>query len=186
MLGEKAGWPHITIRRYLLLGRLVMTRRDDEPAAGRDRVGAGPAGAAPPSSWPGRGSRHCPRTVLARLAKICGEYLSPEGTRILDAGCLRRSLLPAPDLAGMRITAPDGRVNRGALPRGRPGVRTTTAHCRARALLDGALSDEAAQRPLDLREDVRVTDVIVEGSRRVAGVKASTARGAGTSCALRS
>ena len=144
-------------------------------------VGAGPAGAATAILLAGEGLSV---TVLDRArsprTKICGEYLSPEGTRVLDRlGVLKAvAAAGAPTLAGMRITAPDGRVIEGryrAVGAWRPYHDGALAV--PRALLDAALSERLRSAPVDLREDVRVTDVIVEGSRRVAGVQAVDSEG---------
>jgi flavin-dependent dehydrogenase len=143
-------------------------------------VGAGPAGAATAILLAGEGLSV---TVLDRArsprTKICGEYLSPEGPRILDRlGVLKAvGAAGAPTLAGMRITAPDGRVLEGryrAMGAWRPYHEGALAV--PRALLDSALSERLRSVPVDLREDVRVTDVIVEG-RRVTGVKAVDSQG---------
>jgi 2-polyprenyl-6-methoxyphenol hydroxylase-like FAD-dependent oxidoreductase len=79
-------------------------------------VGAGPAGAATAILLAGEGLSV---TVLDRArsprTKICGEYLSPEGTRVLDRlGVLKAvGAAGAPTLVGMRLIAPDGRVLEG-------------------------------------------------------------------------
>lgn len=138
-------------------------------------VGAGPAGAAVAILLAERGLavRVLDRARLPR-PKICGEYVSPEAARILD----RLGVLKALDaggaaaLAGMRITAPDGTSVVGtyrAVGEWRP--YRTHALGVARATLDGALVDRLRALPIDLREETRVTDVLVEGGR-VAGVRA--------------
>ena len=144
-------------------------------------VGAGPAGAAAAILLAEHGLAV---TVLERgpraRPKICGEYLSPEGGRVLD----RLGALKAVDgggavaLAGMRITAPDGTVldaRYGAVA----GFRPYREHAIgvSRATLDGALLDRVRALPVDLREGVRVTDVVVERGR-VVGVHATDAAGA--------
>ena len=144
-------------------------------------VGAGPAGAATAILLAEHGLAV---TVLERgrraRPKICGEYLSPEAGRVLD----RLGALKAVDaggavaLAGMRITAPDGTVldgRYGAVG----GFRPYREHAIgvARATLDGALLDRVRARPVDLREGVRVTDVVVEAGR-VVGVLGVDAAGA--------
>jgi menaquinone-9 beta-reductase len=143
-------------------------------------VGAGPAGAATGILLAERGfsvivldRTRSPRT------RICGEYLSPEGARILDRlGVLKAiDAAGAPTLAGMRITAPDGRVIEGryrAVAAWRPYREGALAI--PRAILDAALTERVRAVPIDLREEVRVTDVIVEGSR-VVGVEAVGAQG---------
>src|SRR5207248_1570055 len=73
--------------------------------------GAGPAGAASAILLAERGLAVL---VLDRATfprpKICGEYLSPEGARVLDRlGALKAvDAAGAAPLVGMRITAPDG------------------------------------------------------------------------------
>jgi flavin-dependent dehydrogenase len=143
-------------------------------------VGAGPAGAATALLLAERGLSV---TVLDRArsprTKICGEYLSPEGARILDRlGALKAiDAAGAPVLAGMRITAPDGRVLEGryrAIGAWRPYRDGALAI--PRAVLDAALTERLRGAPVDLREQVRVTDAIVEGSR-VVGVEAIDAGG---------
>jgi flavin-dependent dehydrogenase len=144
-------------------------------------VGAGPAGAATAIllAEHGLGVTVLERGPRAR-PKVCGEYLSPEAGRVLD----RLGALKALDaggaaaLAGMRITAPDGTVldaRYGAVRGFRPyrehamGVR--------RATLDGALLERVRALPVDLREGVRVTDVLVERGR-VVGVRGTDRAGA--------
>src|SRR5262245_46915516 len=143
-------------------------------------VGAGPAGAATAVLLAERGLSVA---ILDRArsprAKICGEYLSPEGARILDRlGVLKiLDAAGAPTLAGMRLTAPDGRVVEGryrAVRAGRPVREGALAV--ERTLLDAALSERLRSAPVDFREQVRVTDVIVEGAR-ARGVKAVDTRG---------
>ncbi|HEV8586231.1 MAG TPA: NAD(P)/FAD-dependent oxidoreductase [Methylomirabilota bacterium] len=144
-------------------------------------VGAGPAGAATAILLAEHGLAV---TVLERgrrtRPKICGEYLSPEAGRLLD----RLGALKAVDaggataLYGMRITAPDGTVLDGRYgPVG--AYRPYVGHALgvARATLDGALLDRVRALPVDLREGVRVTDVLVEGGQ-VAGVRGVDENGA--------
>jgi flavin-dependent dehydrogenase len=145
-------------------------------------VGAGPAGAAAGILLAERGLAV---TVLDRArsprTKICGEYLSPEGARILDRlGVLKAiDAAGAPTLVGMRFTAPDGRVLDGryrTIGGWRPHREGALAT--PRAALDAALSERLHATAADVREQVRVTDVIVEGAR-VVGVTALDARGRG-------
>lgn len=144
-------------------------------------VGAGPAGAATAILLAEHGLH---TLVLERgrptRPKICGEYLSPEAGRVLD----RLGVLKIVDsagavaLRGMRITAPDGTTLTGRYqPVG--GYRPYREHAMgvSRAVLDGALVDRLRTLPVDLREDVRVTDVIVERSA-VVGVEALDRGGA--------
>ncbi len=132
-------------------------------------VGAGPAGAATAILLAERG---LDVLVLDRgtvpRPKICGEYLSPEATRILD----RLGVLKALDtagaawLGGMRITAPDGTAVSGAYRPIGPW-RPYRGHALgvSRATLDGVLVDRLRVLPVDLREQVRVTGVLREGDR---------------------
>ena len=144
-------------------------------------VGAGPAGAATAIllAEHGLAVMLLERGRRAR-SKICGEYLSPEAGRVLD----RLGALKAVDaggavaLAGMRITAPDGTVlaaRYGVVG----GFRPYREHAIgvSRATLDGALLDRVRALPVDLREGVRVTDVVVEDGR-VVGVLGADAGGA--------
>jgi flavin-dependent dehydrogenase len=134
-------------------------------------VGAGPAGAATAILLAEHGLAV---TVLERgpraRPKVCGEYLSPEAGRVLD----RLGALKAVDaggavaLAGMRITAPDGTIldaRYGTVG----GFRPYRQHAMgvSRATLDGALLDRVRALPVDVREGVRVTDVVVERGRLV-------------------
>jgi menaquinone-9 beta-reductase len=143
-------------------------------------VGAGPAGAATAILLAERGLSVA---VLDRArsprAKICGEYLSPEGTRILDRLGVLKSIdaAGAPPLAGMRITAPDGRVLEGryrAVGEWRPYRDGALAV--ERALLDAALCERLRGVPVDFWEQCRVTDVIADGAR-VTGVEAIDVKG---------
>jgi flavin-dependent dehydrogenase len=143
-------------------------------------VGAGPAGAAAGILLAERGLAV---TVLDRArsprTKICGEYLSPEGARILDRlGTLKAiDAAGALPLVGMRLTAPDGRVLEGryrAIGAWRPHREGALAI--PRAVLDAALSERLHATTADVREQVRVTDVVVEG-QRVVGVRAIDAQG---------
>lgn len=144
-------------------------------------VGAGPAGAATAILLAEHGLH---ALVLERGArarpKICGEYLSPEAGRVLD----RLGVLKTVDgagavaLAGMRITAPDGTTITGRY--GAVGAfRPYREHALgvSRAILDGALLDRLRALPVDLREGVRVTDVVVEGGA-VVGVAGIDGTGA--------
>jgi flavin-dependent dehydrogenase len=143
-------------------------------------VGAGPAGASTAILCCERGLEVL---VLDRATfprdKLCGEYLSPESARILD----RLGVLKAIDsagatpLAGMRIVAPDGTVL-DARYRAIDGRRPYREHAMAlsRAVLDSILVDRLRALPVDFREGVRVTDLVIEGDR-VAGVETLDAEG---------
>lgn len=146
-------------------------------------VGAGPAGAATAILLAEHGLH---ALVLERgdrsRPKICGEYLSPEGGRVLD----RLGVLKVVDsagavaLRGMRITAPDGTTltgQYGAVGAFRPYREHATGV--SRAILDGALRERLRGLPVDLREGTRVTDVVVERGT-VVGVAAVDAGGTAT------
>jgi flavin-dependent dehydrogenase len=138
-------------------------------------VGAGPAGAAAAIllAEAGAGVLLLERGTVPR-PKICGEYVSPEGQRLLD----RLGVLKAVDaggatpLVGMRLTAPGGTRLTGTY-RAIGEHRPYRAHALgvARPVLDGALADRVRALPVDFREGVRVTDILVEG-RQVVGVRA--------------
>jgi flavin-dependent dehydrogenase len=137
-------------------------------------VGAGPAGAATAIllAEHGLGVQLLDRARFPR-PKICGEYLSPEAPRVLDRlGVLKTVDGLATPLAGMRITAPDGAVVVGTY-RAVGSWRPYREHAMAieRALLDGALVDRVRALPIDFREQVRVTDVLLEHGQ-VVGVEA--------------
>jgi flavin-dependent dehydrogenase len=138
-------------------------------------VGAGPAGAATAILLAERGWSVA---LLDKAAfprpKICGEYLSPEASRILDRlGVLKTvDQAGAQPLRGMRIVAPDGTVLDGAYPTAGPW-RGYRDHALAipRETLDKILVERARGLPVDLRERHRVTGLL-SGSGGVAGVKA--------------
>jgi flavin-dependent dehydrogenase len=144
-------------------------------------VGAGPAGAATAILLAEQGLGV---TVLDRARfprpKLCGEYLSPEAPRVLDRlGVLKAVDEVAVPLAGMRITAPDGTALSGtyrAVGPWRP-YRDRALALRREAL-DALLVDRLRALPVDLREETRVTDVLVVDGR-VAGVTAVDAQGRG-------
>lgn len=138
-------------------------------------VGAGPAGAATAILLAEEGLS----VVLLDRArfprdKICGEYLSPEGSRILD----RLGVLPrveaggARPLRGMRVLAPDGTLLVGDYPADGSwhGHRPHALAVRRR-VLDLALIERARRAGVAVREGVRVVDLLREG-RRVTGVVA--------------
>jgi flavin-dependent dehydrogenase len=138
-------------------------------------VGAGPAGAAASILLALRGLAV---VVLDRARfprpKLCGEYVSPEAVRVLDRlGALKAvDAAAAQHLAGMRITAPDGTVLT-ATYRDVGRSRPYRGHALAvsRDVLDSVLADRLRALPVDFREAVRVTDIIVE-RESVVGVHA--------------
>ena len=129
-------------------------------------VGAGPAGSATAILL----AEHGLHTVVLERGgrvrpKICGEYLSPEAGRVLDRlGVLKRvESAGAVALSGMRITAPDGTTLVGRY-RAVGEFRPYREHAIgvSRATLDGALLERLRGLPVELREGVRVSDVVVE------------------------
>jgi geranylgeranyl reductase family protein len=141
-------------------------------------VGAGPAGAATAILLAEQGLS----VVLLDRArfprdKICGEYLSPEGTRILDRlGVLSTvEARGARPLRGMRVLAPDGTLLVGDYPTDGPwrGYRPHALAVRRR-VLDHALVERARQVGVTVREGIRVVDLLRHGPR-VAGVVAEPA-----------
>ena len=155
-----------------------MTRSSAHRDADAIVVGAGPAGAATALLLAEQGLRV---TVLDRARfprpKICGEYLSPEAARVLDRlGVLKVVDASAMPLRGMRITAPDGTVITGSY-RAIGDWRPYRQHALAipRMSFDAILVDRVRASAVDLREDMRVDDVVmVDG--RVVGVDARDAR----------
>lgn len=149
-------------------------------------VGAGPAGAASAILLAERGLEVLvlDRATFPR-AKICGEYLSPEGARVLDRLGVLKTVddAGAVPLRGMRITAPDGTVLEARY--GRQGAwRPYREHATAlsRSTLDAILVDRLRTLPVELREDVRVTDLAIDGDR-VTGVAIVDAAGRGETIA---
>jgi geranylgeranyl reductase family protein len=145
-------------------------------------VGAGPAGAAAAILLAERGWQV---TLLDKAGfprpKICGEYLSPEASRILDRlGALKTvDQAGAQPLRGMRIVAPDGTTLDGVYPTSGPW-RGYRDHALAipREALDRILVERAKSLPVDVRERHRVTGLLRD-SGRVAGVKAQDEDGRG-------
>jgi flavin-dependent dehydrogenase len=136
-------------------------------------VGAGPAGAATAILLAEQGLS----VVLLDRArfprdKICGEYLSPEGTRMLDRlGVLSTiEARGAKPLRGMRVLAPDGALLVGDYPTDGPwrGYRPHALAVRRR-VLDQTLVERARQVGVAVREGIRVTDLLRDGGR-VTGV----------------
>ena len=144
------------------------------PSADVVVVGAGPAGAATAILLAGDGYQ----VILLDRArfprdKVCGEYLSPEASRMFDRlGVLKAVEARARPLCGMRITAPDGTVIVGDYPReGRWRGYRDYALTIPRRDLDAILVERARELGVTVREAVRVTDIVLAG-QRVVGVEA--------------
>jgi menaquinone-9 beta-reductase len=141
-------------------------------------VGAGPAGAATAIllGLQGHDVLLLDRARFPR-DKVCGEYLSPEGSRVLDRlGVLKSVEAWARPLTGMRIVAPDGTTLVGDYPTG-GRWRGYRDHALAvpRRLLDATLV-ERAQSVARVREGFRVSDLVRTGDR-VLGVEGAPVAG---------
>ncbi|HET7875563.1 MAG TPA: NAD(P)/FAD-dependent oxidoreductase [Methylomirabilota bacterium] len=143
-------------------------------------VGAGPAGAAAAILLAERGWE----VVLLDKArfprpKICGEYLSPEASRVLDRlGVLKEvDTAGAQPLRGMRIIAPDGTRLEGRYPQAGPW-RGYRDHALAvqRESFDRILLERARSLPVDVRERHRVTELVVARGRAT-GVRGEDGEG---------
>lgn len=143
-------------------------------------VGAGPAGSATAILMAERG---WPVLLLDKAEfprpKICGEYLSPEGARLLDRlGVLKDvDAAGAQPLRGMRIVAPDGTALEGSYPTTGPwrGYRDYGLAI-PREVFDRILLERARSLPVEVRERHRVTGLLSEGDR-VTGVTGEDAEG---------
>jgi menaquinone-9 beta-reductase len=143
-------------------------------------VGAGPGGAATGILLAEAGVRVL---VLDRARfprpKICGEYLSPEGARVLDRlGALKAvDAAGAVPLRGMTIVAPDGTRLDGTYPTAGQwrGYRDYGLAI-PRLVLDGVLTDRLRTTAANFREQYRVTDLKIERGS-VVGVEALDAAG---------
>ncbi len=143
-------------------------------------VGAGPAGSATAFLLAERGHSVLllDRAEFPR-PKLCGEYLSPGTSRILD----RLGVLKAVDeagavpLRGMKITAPDGTVLVGEYPTAGPwrGYRDY-ALALPRLTFDQILLERVKACALEVREQHRVTDLLIDGDW-VGGVRGVDAGG---------
>jgi geranylgeranyl reductase family protein len=131
-------------------------------------VGGGPAGSAL-ACFLARQGRD---TLVLEAAcfprdQICGESVSPEGWRILEAmgadGCVR-ALEPQP-IRGMRLVSPDGTDFAGHYRCERPGFAAR------RLALDAALSRAARAAGARVLEGARVRELVFDAGR-VAGVVA--------------
>jgi geranylgeranyl reductase family protein len=131
-------------------------------------VGGGPAGSAL-ACFLARQGRDALVLEAASFPRdqICGESVSPEGWRILDAMGAEggvRALAPQP-VRGMRLVSPDGTSFAGHYRSERPGFAAR------RLALDAALSRAARAAGARVVEGARVRELVVEAGR-VAGVVA--------------
>lgn len=138
-------------------------------------VGGGPAGAA--TAW-ALASQGLDVVVLDKATfprdKPCAEYLSPQGSRILDAMGVLTTVerAGAAQLAGMRVRSPDGGVIHGefAAQHGFSGFRDRGLALRRRHL-DPILQSAARSAGASIREGVAVNDLLLDGDT-VCGVRA--------------
>jgi geranylgeranyl reductase family protein len=144
-------------------------------------VGGGPAGAS--TAW-ALARDGIDVLVLDRARfprdKVCAEYLSPEASRILaDMEVLDEIERSNPaHLAGMRVRAPNGLVADGefASNHGFRGFRDRGLAIR-RTILDEIVLRGARGAGARVEEEIHVTDIYRNGSRRVDGVIARDASG---------
>jgi len=139
-------------------------------------VGGGPAGAATAWALAGEGVAV---TILDRARfprdKPCGEYLSPQASRVLAAmGALERvEGAGGAQLRGMVVRAPSGDVIHGqfAASHGFRGFRDRGLALR-RTTLDAILLDCARAAGAEVREGAKVTDLARDATTgRVTGVR---------------
>jgi geranylgeranyl reductase family protein len=150
-------------------------------------VGGGPAGSSTAFALARAGARVL---LLDRVSfprpKPCAEYLSPQASRLLhDLGALEAvEVAGAAHLAGMTVRAPNGALIRGdfAASHAFPAFRERGLALR-RTKLDPILLDRARQMGAEVRERVRVTDVLRDAEGRAIGVRVMDAHG--TSSELR-
>lgn len=143
-------------------------------------VGGGPAGSA--AAW-ALASQGLAVLVLDKTRfprdKACAEYLSPQGSRILDAmgvlGDVERA--GAAQLRGMRVRSPDGGIIHGefAAQHGFTGFRDRGLALR-RTLLDPILQQAARRAGAEFRDAVKVEDLLRERGI-VTGVRVRTGDG---------
>ena len=137
-------------------------------------VGGGPAGASTAHALAREG---VDVMVLDRAKfprdKICAEYLSPQGARILsDMNVLDEVERSGPArLAGMRVRAPDGHTADGEFT-SIHGFRPFREYGLAvrRLILDAIVLNGARTAGARVEEQVRVTDVVKDQNGRVSGV----------------
>src|ERR1051326_6157298 len=141
-------------------------------------VGGGPAGSSVATFLARKGvdvrvvdRAHFPRP------KPCAEYLSPQASRLLEAmGALEQvELSGAAQLSGISVRAPSGDVIKGdfVASHGFRGLRDRGLSVR-REVLAAILLDCAREAGARVKEGIRVTDVVRDGTRRVIGVRTMT------------
>jgi flavin-dependent dehydrogenase len=144
-------------------------------------VGAGPAGSVTALELARRGHRVLvlDRRVFPR-PKPCGDCLSPEAARVLDAlGLLGavEALRPA-RLSGWRIHAPAGHAFAAGFERvAANDARVRTAIAVSRERLDHALLQAALAAGAELHAPLRVDDVLYDDDGAVSGVVARNGSG---------
>jgi flavin-dependent dehydrogenase len=146
-------------------------------------VGGGPAGTSTAFQLARRGARV---RVLERARfprpKPCAECLSPQASRVLDAmGILAQLERQGALLKGMIVRAPNGVSARGdyAAGHGFAGYRDRGLAIR-REILDSALLATVRGAGVEVDDRARVTDVVLDESGRVRGVRALDPSGKST------
>ena len=144
-------------------------------------VGGGPAGASTAFALARANARVLvlDRAVFPR-PKPCAEYLSPQASRLLSAMGALDSVerAGAAHLAGMTVRAPNGALIRGdfVASHGYRAFRDRGLALR-RTKLDPILLDCARAAGAEVREGLRVSDVVRDDTGRVTGVRVLDASG---------
>ncbi len=137
-------------------------------------VGGGPAGSA--TAW-ALASQGIDVIVIDKARfprdKACAEYLSPQGSRILDAMGVLTTVeqAGAAQLSGMRVRSPDGGIIHGefAAQHGFSGFRDRGLALRRRQL-DPILQQAARAAGASIREGVALDSLLMRG-KAVCGVR---------------